>query len=104
MFDPIIDWDNSNYYLSNKMQICKLNKFIPAYFSESRSAMDARSNPLNNGYLYSPQLLNENLIDFQTDNSTYITTTINSDLATVDLALLPYVNKYYVYYLDGVKI
>lgn len=101
--DSIIDWSKSDYYLSNGMRICTLKKYIPSYYAGNSDTLDPRTDALDNGYFYSPQLLNRNMIRFETDRSRYFYAEINSG-SEFDVEFLPYASPYYKYYIDGQEV
>lgn len=98
----LVDWSKSEV-LSNGMQILRLKKFIPSFFNEGVYYQeDIIKDQLDNGYMYSPDIKNYNVKSFATDGSTYfdITVSVNEDAY---IAFLPYDNRNYKYYLDGVE-
>lgn len=104
LLDTIIDWDRSKDYLTNGMRICTLKKFVPFYYTGNGDTLDLRSDPLDNGYFYSPQLSGTNLISFETDRSRYFKAEINAGNNESDITFLPYASQYYKYYIDGQEV
>lgn len=101
--DSIIDWSKSDYYLSNGMRICTLKKYIPSYYAGNGDTLDPRTDALDNGYFYSPQLFNSDMTRFETDRSRYFYAEINSRSES-DVEFLPYASPYYKYYIDGQEV
>lgn len=104
LFNQIIDWDNSNFYLNSNQKIYGLKKFIPTYYLQSQDyVLDNNDGSLDNGYFYSPYLKNNNLLEFSTDKSTYFSAKINT-VEKTDIAFLLYPNRYFKYYVDDEEI
>ncbi|MGC6173813.1 hypothetical protein [Lacrimispora sp. 38-1] len=101
--DSIIDWSKSDYYLSNGMRICTLKKYVPSYYAGNSDTLDPRTDALDNGYFYSPQLLNRDMTRFETDRSRYFYAEINSESES-DVEFLPYASPYYKYYIDSQEV
>lgn len=99
-----VDWDQSNVILNNIYRICKLKKYIPSYYTGGEYYQeDVTDNVLDNGFFYCPYLTQENILEFDTDRSTYFTLKVNSG-GKNDIAFLSYPNADFVYFVDGQKI
>lgn len=99
-----VDWDQSNVILNNIYHICKLKKYIPSYYTGGEYYQeDVTDNVLDNGFFYCPYLTQENILEFDTDRSTYFTLKVNSGEKN-DIAFLSYPNADFVYFVDGQKI
>jgi hypothetical protein len=98
-FDKIVDWGQPNPYISNEFRILTLKKFIPSYYSGEEFAVDDNKQALDNGYFYSPDLQNENVIDFQTNkHSNFSLAYRSTNDARVEFLL--YNNRNFKYYMD----
>lgn len=98
---PMVNWEDSPLVLdsgSSMYRLCKLYKFVPAYIAGQPFIRDDGTS-FDNGFFYSPQLMQTNLVDFQTDEGTYVTITVDAP-ENSDLVFLEYANSRFDYYLD----
>lgn len=102
MLSTVVDFSKGIEFVGNNRYICALNKFIPSIICGEQFVLDGDSS-FDNGYFYSLDLTNENVLEFETDESSYYSMTIDSDEDSV-LLFLPYANRYYHYYLDGEEV
>lgn len=102
MLKNLINWNENIAYVGNGRLICKLNKFIPSIIAGERFVLDGESS-LDNGYFYSHDLSNENVLDFKTDGNSFYRLTVFSETPSV-IAFLPYANRNYHYYIDDKEI
>lgn len=102
MIPTMVDWSRGVTYVGNERLICALNKFIPSIICGKEFVLDSKTS-FDNGYFYSLDLTDENIVDFETNSSTYFSLTINSDKDSV-IAFLPYANRNYHYYIDGNEV
>ena len=101
-FNNVIDWDKGICDLGNSRMMVALKHFIPSTISGMTDMLDSEM-VLDNGYFYSSDLQNENLIAFDTNQSTYYQAEISSDCPAT-IAFLPFANRNYHYYIDGCEI
>ncbi|MCM1118671.1 MAG: hypothetical protein NC543_04845 [bacterium] len=102
MISTMIDWNKGVAYVGNGRLICALNKFIPSVICGEKFVFDSDSS-YDNGYFYSLDLTNDDVVDFETNSSTYYRLTLNSRRDSI-IAFLPYANRNYHYFIDGKEI
>lgn len=102
MISTVVDFSKGIEFVGNNRYICALNKFIPSIICGKKFVLDGDSS-FDNGYFYSLDLTDENVLEFETDESSYYSMTIESDEESVIL-FLPYANRYYHYYIDGEEV
>lgn len=100
-FDSIIDWDKGVADIGNGRIMVSLYHFIPSTICGTPYVYEDK-NSLDNGFFYSHDLNNGNIVSFDTDENSYYEMTIDSDKSSV-IAFLPYANRYYHYYIDGIE-
>lgn len=98
----IIDTERGIEYVGNGRYICALNKYIPSVIAGEKYVYDDRES-LDNGYFYSYNLTDENIKEFNTDGNSFYKMQISAQESSV-IMFLPYANRNYVYYVDGMKI
>lgn len=101
-FDEYIDWEKGTADLGNGRIMVSLFQFIPSTIAGEKNIHD-KNNSLDNGYFYSHDLKNEEIVSFYTDQNSYYELSVNSDNPAL-LAFLPYANRYYHYYIDSVEV
>lgn len=101
LLNGLIDWDKGTADIGNGRIMVKFKYFIPSTICGTEYVYEDKDS-LDNGYFYSHDLTNDNIVSFDTNQSSYYKMTINSDESSV-LAFLPYPNRYYHYYIDGTE-
>lgn len=102
LYGEYLDLTNPPQHIGNDYYVCKLKKFIPSYYIGSSFVIDENTS-MDNGYFYAPNLSNDCIEDFSTDDASYFRITLNADHAEV-VAFLLYNNRNYHYYVDGMEI
>lgn len=100
-FDRVIDWDKGVADIGNGRIMVSLYKFIPSIICGTPYVYEDKDS-LDNGFFYSHDLNNHNISSFHTDENSYYEMTIHSENPSV-IAFLPYANRYYQYYVDGIR-
>lgn len=108
LFSEIINWEKPVWGLDGTRMIFTLNKYIPFLYAdgltgEENSHIKDELPTLDNGYFYSPDLTNDDIVLFESDEATYFRINFNANIST-RWALLVYPNRYYKYYIDGEEI
>lgn len=102
-YEQWIDFEHSDALLLHQnYRIYWLKKYIPTHYTQGELILD-RSDVLDNGYFYAPNLNQEHILDFYTDDATEFTIRVNAVEAT-EMAFLLYPNRNYVYYVDGTPV
>ena len=102
LYGEYLDLSNPPQNIGNNYYVCQLKKFIPSYYTGDSFVIDENIS-LDNGYFYAPNLSNDCIEDFFTDDASYFRITLTADQAE-DVAFLLYNNNNYHYYVDGVQI
>lgn len=100
-FDTIIDWNKGVADIGSGRIMVSLYKFIPSTICGTAYVYED-TNSFDNGFFYSHDLTNDNIVDFKTDENSYYELIVDSDKDSV-LAFLPYANRNYHYYVDGIE-
>ncbi len=97
-----IDYANESpaYILEGTYQIYPLLKYVPAHYNDGQLLLDDNPDSLDNGYFYSPDLNQSDLLSFATDDALNFNATVNVTSPT-ELAFLLYANPHYEYLVDG---
>lgn len=111
LFTEIIDWDKPVGGFDGTRMLFSLNKYLPLLYSDyingenngDSSRIKDEFNSLDNGYFYSPDLTNDNIIDFYCNEATRLQLSFEAKGDT-RWSLLMYPNRYYKYYIDGEEI
>lgn len=101
-FDSIINWDKGVADIGNGRIMVSLNKYIPSTICGDENALDDNQS-FDNGIFYSKDLLWDNIAEFDTDENSYYKLVFNSE-SDSNIALLPYANRFYHYYVDGEEV
>lgn len=99
MVSTMVDFSKGVEFIGNDRYICALYKFIPSIICGEQFVYDA-TDSFDNGFFYSLNLTDKNVLGFETDGNTYYSMTIDSNESSVVL-FLPYANRNYHYYIDG---
>lgn len=102
LYGEYLALSNPPQHIGNDYYVCKLKKFIPSYYTGSSFVIDENTS-MDNGYFYAPNLSNDCIEDFSTDDASYFRITLTADQAE-DVAFLLYDNRNYHYYVDGMEI
>lgn len=102
-FDKVIDWDRGVADIGNGRIMVKLFQFIPSNICGTEYKNEDNTDSLDNGYFYSHDLKNDDVISFDTDQNSYYELSVGSDNSSL-LAFLPYANRNYHYYIDSVEV
>lgn len=102
VLNVIVDWDRSNNYIDNTNRILVLRKYIPTYLAGNIYVED-QNKSWDNGYFYSPDFSEEQVSDFNTDDATYYSATVNAPKDSI-VSFLLYPNTNYHYYVNGEEI
>jgi hypothetical protein len=95
----VIDAEVPPAPLSSGYQIVKVKKFYPSFIKGDAYVEDSDKNHLDNGYFYSSDLSNSDVVRFSTDQATYFEVEYDSD-KNATLSFLPYNNRHFSYYID----
>ena len=100
LLDKITDTSVEPVYLNSKYKIIKLKKFVVSNKDGQTKITEDNRNTLDNGYFYCPNLTNDDIISFKTDDSSKYLIEIHSNKST-NVDFLPYANRYYKYKVNG---
>lgn len=99
VLNRIIDAQLPSYDMGNGRTAYRLKKYIPSYITGEQYLED-ETDVFDNGYFYSQNLTDKNIVDFHTDDTSYYSITIDTDKETL-MGFLMYANSNYKYYIDG---
>lgn len=106
VYNLIIDWSKPTKTVHGYIVLYPLKKFIPSFYYKTdvlnEYVLDAE-NSLDNGYFYSANLTNDDIVDFKSDGYSDFEMTVNAKTAAF-IEFLPYSGKYLKYYLDDKQI
>lgn len=102
LYQTVIDETCPATALNETNTMYTLKKFIPSYYTGEQFVVDD-GNSLDNGFFYSPDLTNADILDFQTNNTSRFSITVQAETAT-DLGFLISPNPHFVYSVDGVTV
>lgn len=106
LYNKIIDWNIPVVNLWGTLNIYTLNKFIPNYYLSTEKmniqdySDDVIIDPLDDGYFYSANLSNSDILESYCDGTSYFSIRfVCENPSTIEF--LPFNSKYLNYYLDG---
>lgn len=102
LFNKVLDWSEPAVDIGNGRVMFRLKHFVPTPVIVKRFVEDSEDS-FDNGYFYSRDLTDKDVVSFDTDKSSYYRIRTRADHKAT-LLLLPYANRHYHYYVDGVEM
>ena len=102
LYDEIIDSSKGKADIGNGRFMFSLRKYVPEVISGAKNVREDKDS-LDNGYFYSHDLTDANVVSFETNRNSFYELRISSEKPST-LLFLPYANRYYHYYVDGKEI
>ncbi len=106
VLDQMVDMTKTPYLLHWKpggLRAYALKGFIPKQMSGKDFTLDPNPNSLDNGYFYSPDLKNDALVSFESNEANYVKAVINADKPS-RMTYLFYPIQNQRLYIDGLLV